>query len=208
MDTTPADNNTPTSGQQEKLTAPFRKLEYIWDGGLKQLLQCPTISAKDKKELRKLKRFKIGPNCYEIQYNYGQNSDGRGRLYGWGLQCMRARTLPLRQYLCGRQYHDIDQVNSTPMLYLHLLKKNNLVCPELENYVQNRQECLDRWSLDKRGFLILLNKATIAPTAPEVHAIHDVLYKKLMPILRPQYPDIANKVLHSKDPNVLANRSG
>jgi len=196
------------TAQQKKREVPFAKFEYISDAGLKQLLTSPHISNEHKKELRGLKRLRVGPNCYRVEYDYGKRAEGRGRLMGMGLQQVHARTAPLRQYLCGRQYHDIDQANSTPTLYLHLLKENNLVCPELDNYIRNRQECLERWGLTKQGFLSLLNIEKISSTAPEVHAIHNVLYQKLMPILRPQYPDIANRVKNSKDPKVLANRGG
>ncbi|KAJ3048804.1 hypothetical protein HK097_010185 [Rhizophlyctis rosea] len=213
-DATMTDDNTdngtvPTLEQENVLKLPLVKYEYICDTALKQLLTSPLTLEDHKKDLRRLKSLRCSENLYRVEYIYGKKCEDHGRLVGKGLQMVRSRTTPYRQFLCGRQYHDIDQVNSTPTLYLHLVKNNVLSCPQLEDYIANREECLKRWRLDKWGFLALLNCTNIAAEhPPEVHAIHDLLYQKLRPILMEQYPDIWQKVKLSRDPKTVGNRSG
>jgi hypothetical protein len=195
------ENNSPTYPNADDRAYPVVKFEYISDKGLADLIACPMVLDEHKSEFKALKKQRVGQNTYRVQYNYGKTAiRGVGRLYGSGvcLQGVKARTEPHRQFLCGNEYHDIDQVNSAPNLFLHLLRQNNLVCPELEGYVANRAACLERWKIAKTGFLSILNCQQPPTCAEEVKAIHSVLYEKLLPLLLPQHPDLLAKVKASR----------
>jgi hypothetical protein len=187
---------------------PMVKFEFISDKGLADLLACPMVLAEHKAQFKALRKKRAGPNTYRVEYNYGKSAErGMGRLYGNGacLQGIKARSEPHRQFLCGREYHDIDQVNSAPALYLHLLQQNNLVCPELTEYVADRATCLSRWNMKKKDFLATLNRQQPPAGPKEVVAIHSVIYEKLLPLLRPLYPEIVKKVKASREKEKKAN---
>lgn len=62
-----------------------------------------------------------------------------GRYYskGPGLQNV---VREFRQTLCKEHYYDIDVVNCHPVLLTQYCKKNNIKCPNLQNYVKNRDK--------------------------------------------------------------------
>lgn len=190
-------NGVENNSQPTERTYPLIKFEYVSDEGIRQLLTSPFVIDKHKNELRALKKRREGPNCYRIEYDFGKKAAvGEGRLYAGkaSMQGISAREVQHRQYLCGRQYHDIDQVNSAPTLYLHLLRQHKLVSPELEDFVTNRKECLERWQLQKDDFLAILNCDKIQTNIEDVKAIHAVLHGKLYPILAAEKPDMAKRV--------------
>ena len=83
---------------------------------------------------------------YERVQNYEvgkANGFGHGRKYvqGFGLQNM---TREIRSALCQDGYHDIDMVNCAPRLILKIIKDKGLDYETgcLENYIKNRENCL------------------------------------------------------------------
>ncbi|KAJ3036742.1 hypothetical protein HK097_003747 [Rhizophlyctis rosea] len=187
---------------------PMLKLEFVSDKGLADLINSPMLLDEHRAQFKALMKRRVGKNTYKTEYNYGKKAAKvMGRLYGNGacLQGIKSRSEPHRQFLCGSEYHDIDQVNSAPTLFLHLLAKNNLVSPELEKYVADRATCLSRWNMKKRDFLATLNRQQPPAGPADVKAIHSVIYEKLYPILRPQYPEIVKKVKASREIEKKAN---
>lgn len=83
-----------------------------------------------------------------------QNEVG-GRLYcGNSIQGLSTK---IRGFLC-KNMTDIDMKNAHPVIAQYLCKKNNIDCPNLSYYIENRNEILSRF--DKNGktlFLCSLN---------------------------------------------------
>ncbi|KAJ3276136.1 hypothetical protein HK104_003721, partial [Borealophlyctis nickersoniae] len=178
----------------------LEKIEHINDKHIHSLLQCPFIDQKVKTKLRRLKKHKVGKNLYRTEYAYSANYDDRGRRWARGpsLQNIEARDHPYRQFLSWPDYHDIDQSNSGPTIIQHLLKKHSINCPEMDDYVTNRSTILEEKKLTKQNVMEMLTYAPRKITDPLFAAIHATIYKKLIPHLQVDYPDIWRRVLASK----------
>lgn len=72
---------------------------------------------------------------------------GFGRMYtNYGLQFIKKE---IRNYITEEYCVDVDIVNCHPTLLLYFLKKYNIQCQELEEYVNNREVVLKRENTDK-----------------------------------------------------------
>lgn len=67
----------------------------------------------------------------------------------------------IRHTISKDYYNDIDIVNAHPIILLYLCKQNGFDCPNLEQYVNNREELLKQTGLDrdtaKEQYLVLTN---------------------------------------------------
>ncbi len=77
-------------------------------------------------------------------------------IHGLSLQCMKRC---VRHTICTGKYHDIDMVNAQPTIIQHLCRENNLECPNLDEYVSNRDALLDALECDeaKDIYLAVMN---------------------------------------------------
>jgi hypothetical protein len=81
---------------------------------------------------------------------------------GIGIQSLPRK---IRHTICNGLYIDLDFKNCHPVILKTLCNKNNIECPYLINYIENRDELLDKWSKDldiskdetKQNFLAMLN---------------------------------------------------
>lgn len=118
-----------------------------------------------KNEYNKTMKYlasKLDPINDVIKYNYckGRND---GRMIGEkSIQnCKRE----IRGFLCDKLTTDIDIANCHPVLLLHICDKHNIECPNLKEYCNNRNECLERimdghnctWIMAKKKILVSTN---------------------------------------------------
>jgi len=81
-------------------------------------------------------------NFMNVIYDYPKDRS-YGRIYPENSLSLCRIRRPIRHLLCLDNYIDIDIVNCHPVLLLQQLKKNNVVCPFLEEYVNNRDKYLN-----------------------------------------------------------------
>ena len=74
-------------------------------------------------------------------YKHSEKSD-KGRLYG--STSIQALDGIIRGYLFNGITTDIDMVNCHPVLLKFICKKNNIRCPILTEYVDNRDEIIKK----------------------------------------------------------------
>jgi hypothetical protein len=92
----------------------------------------------------------------KIDYRKGRNSNGIGRWYcknGVGIQPLCAC---VRHTICEGIWIDIDQVNSHPTIFKHLMDKYNFKSPLLDECLINREEFLKKVMKDENVAEILL----------------------------------------------------
>jgi P4 family phage/plasmid primase-like protien len=86
----------------------------------------------------------------KIEYSKGRNSNGIGRWYcknGVGIQPLCAC---VRHTICQDIWLDIDQVNSHPTIFKHLIDKYNFRSPLLDECLTNREEFLKKVMKDEK----------------------------------------------------------
>lgn len=98
------------------------------------------VSVEVKKLLKAYKKKRENGNQVQVVYEYGKELKKLqiGRLYpqkGLGLQNFPS---DVRAALAGKDYHDIDMVNSQPTLLAQICEKNGWMCDHLKDYVENR----------------------------------------------------------------------
>ncbi|KAI8827145.1 uncharacterized protein EV422DRAFT_502849 [Fimicolochytrium jonesii] len=85
----------------EKFDLPLVKHEFQHDGRVQNLITSKYVDAKTKNGLRYMKRFKVAPNTYKVEYNHGKDAleIASGRLVPnhFSLQQMPARETQHRQ---------------------------------------------------------------------------------------------------------------
>ncbi|KNC99706.1 uncharacterized protein SPPG_05087 [Spizellomyces punctatus DAOM BR117] len=220
----PVDNSDiPTVTQSAQMQLPIEKFEFVSDARLREILNSPYVSEEYKRFFRSFKKRRVGPNDYHVEYNFSENNrDLRiGRLYAQcrcfhlnnddgekvnpsSLQGTPARTFPFRAYLCGHEYHDLDMVNAQFTVLRELSKSNNLFCPHLDDYVENRDTLLSEWKMNKQDMIAIVNCEKKATNFnKQVAAIHSFVYQKLVPLLQKQFPDIWLRTSRKKQ-----NRAG
>ncbi|KAI8824836.1 uncharacterized protein EV422DRAFT_503638 [Fimicolochytrium jonesii] len=196
----------------EKFDLPLVKHEFQHDGRVQNLITSKYVDAKTKNGLRYMKRFKVAPNTYKVEYNHGKDAleIASGRLVPnhFSLQQMPARETQHRQYLSCGQYDDVDLVNCQPTIANQFLLQRNLIVPQMQYYVENRQDCLKKWNMEKHDVIAVLNTVNAVNWHPDLKAIHRAIYEKLVPILKGENPDIWQKVLKSRKPKTVNNREG
>jgi hypothetical protein len=78
-----------------------------------------------------------------VRVDYKQN-DGKGRFCAVGSMSLQTIPREIRQTICKDYYIDIDMCNAHPIILEWLCKKNGFECKELSNYIQNRDELLNK----------------------------------------------------------------
>lgn len=106
------------------------------------------ISAKDLNEnlrqMLKLYNKKRNGEYIPVKYYHSKSLTDMGRLYaekGLGLQSFKRE---IRHALAKDFYYDIDMVNAQPYLIFQYCKKHDIECEQLENYVNNRNDILNK----------------------------------------------------------------
>ena len=86
----------------------------------------------------------------KVEYSKGRNSNGIGRWYaknGVGIQPL---CCCVRHTICDGIWVDIDQVNSHPTIFKHLMNKYGFKSPLLDECLNNREEFLKRVMNDEK----------------------------------------------------------
>lgn len=116
--------------------------------------EMTTLKNYDKKILRN----RVQVAYKQVDYNFGRNFATKSMSLG----CMRKAIRHTLMKQAG--YQDIDMVNCHATILQQLCKSNNMQCPELDKYINNRDELLqsvkDLYTVDrdqaKKLFIILL----------------------------------------------------
>ncbi len=96
-----------------------------------------------------------------VLYKTSKNDkEGTGRLYAQTGVCFQWMPRELRNFLVPSTYRDIDIVNCEPNLWRYVCSLNEILCPVLTYYCENREEILAKEGLVKQDIIILLNKDT------------------------------------------------
>jgi hypothetical protein len=151
---------------------PLNKLHYLKSLSFKEYKQYDKSSSKNEEERKqnyeKMRRFAdnfIKANgeikrLYKFTggNNWGENSNGSGRLFadGCGIQGLPKK---IRGFLLDGITTDIDMVNAHPVILRYLCRKHNLKHDELDFYIENRDEVLSQFTDRETGKTLFL-KAT------------------------------------------------
>jgi len=151
---------------------PLDKLHYLRTLTFKQYKQYDKSSAKNdeerKKNYDKLQKFcdnfiKANGEIKRLYKftgcnNWGENSDGSGRLFanGCGIQGLPKK---IRGFLLDGITTDIDMVNAHPVILRYLCRIHNLPYEELNFYIENRDDVLRQFADRETGKTLFL-KAT------------------------------------------------
>lgn len=112
------------------------------------LLNSDHLSQVDKKKLSAYNKSRKNLNIVEVKYDFPKTykSNNIARVYaekGLGLQ---AFPCDIRNILGKKYYFDIDIKNCHPTILLKICKDNNWNAPFLDEYVNKRDETLERMS--------------------------------------------------------------
>lgn len=146
------------------------KLRDNWD----KIIPTLSIDRQDKinnpknglDPLKAIKKIvKDGITSIRTSYKYSANLKKSGRLYSTN-GVLQGIARELRAILQSNQY-DVDIINCHPVLLSQLCKKHNIPCPILNDYVENRDEHIERIANDmhcdfgdvKHSILSVLNGA-------------------------------------------------
>ena len=97
-----------------------------------------------KKEYDKIIKYlysKLDPLNDNIKYSYSKNRKD-GRMFGE--KSIQTCPTEIRGFLCDGICSDLDIKNAHPICLLNICNKHNIECPNLKEYCQKRDECLDR----------------------------------------------------------------
>ena len=105
-----------------------------------------------KKEFSKLKNFTktviFSKNNNKIKYEFVETKDF-GRLQSKDPSLQRIFN-GFRGILSNNLTYDLDMKNCHPTIILNLCKKHNINCPNLKNYINNREKMLDELMIEHK----------------------------------------------------------
>ena len=116
---------------------------------------------------------------------------GLFRSYGDGIQGMPSA---IRGLLCNGLMTDIDVVNCFPNILMNICEKNEIPCPNLKYYCENRQKLIDEKKVNsKTDVMICINTSEPFKTTSKYLMTLDAEIKVIQKML------IANDTYHIKD---------
>ena len=204
-------------------TRTFHEFEQDYEA---RLVREPQVNKKrtSKKELRdyydQLQKlcdtFVKSRGVMRRIYRYSLNTPSSlgGRLFCGG--SIQGLACEYRSLLLRESTTDIDMKNAHPVILLYICKKHNIACAQLESYVNNRDDILEKWSnrgIGKTAYLENTNNdkhsGALATETPEVNALlrlyaneNKTIQKKLLAL--PEYEELNNSIPDEK----LWNRDG
>lgn len=145
---------------------PLAKINYLTKMTFDEFKRHCSSSCKNEAE-RKIKYEMMKKFCQAnikakgvirriYAYTLKTPNDVGGRLYcGNSIQGLSKQ---IRGFLCGGITTDIDMKNAHPTIARYLCRKNNIDCPNLSYYIENRDQIIERFGDDgKTIFLKALN---------------------------------------------------
>ena len=204
-------------------TRTFHEFEQDYEA---RLVREPQVNKKktSKKELRdyydQLQKlcdtFVKSRGVMRRIYRYSLNtpSSRGGRVFCGG--SIQGLACEYRSLLLRETTTDIDMKHAHPVILLYICKKHNIACAQLESYVNNRDDILEKWSdrgIGKTAYLENTNNAKhsgcIAGETPEVNALlrlyaneNKTIQKTILAL--PEYEELKNSIPDDK----LWNRGG
>ena len=134
------------------------------------------ISEEDRQQLRRYIKNRVRGNQVDVGYKLGKDikSEGLGRLVaikGIGLQNM---SRDIRAALARKYYFDVDIVNAVFTIMSQYAKKRGLAVPQIERYIQQREEILETTASSlnitrdeaKKKIAALMNSASFEGMTP------------------------------------------
>lgn len=88
-----------------------------------------------------------------------------------------------RNFICNDFFIDIDIKNCLPVLLKQFCEKKSLICPELNDYVLNRDSILKKYNVDKQYVCSLLFNKNHTGMNQFFLKIHNFVYKNVIPYL-------------------------
>lgn len=149
---------------------PLLKLNYLTQMTFKDFKRYCSLNCKNDDERRVKYDMLIGYTKALIKcrgeisriYSFTEKNPSGigGRLYsGNSLQGLAKQ---FRGFLCDKIITDIDMKNAHPTIARYICKLNGFACPQLEYYINNREEVLSQFGADgKDKFLCALNNDKI-----------------------------------------------
>jgi len=149
--------------------AHIQLLKYIVKNWDKYKHECPVDKESDYEYDPKKICEKYNANYNKlIKISYQKSRKYTAKLGRWfvkngvGIQSLPRK---IRHTICKGLYIDLDFKNCHPVILSTLCKNNNIECPYLNNYIENREILLTKWSNDldiskddcKINFLAMLN---------------------------------------------------
>lgn len=146
-------------------------------------------------------------NTSVITYTYPDTSIGdlrMGRLTAHSKGSLERVKRVFRHALCTNLYWDIDMVNAQPTLLCQLAKRYNICVKNLEHYVQNREEVLQKmieyYTISRDEAKEWIIKCLFGAKLPELKFLQDEL-ESLVSILGTVYPSLFNIVEQMNEHN-------
>ena len=189
------------------------RIEWANDSRVNQLIQNKYIDSQLRAALTWYRdNCWVAPNQYKVEYTYSKYSHNEsGRLFARKLIGLQGFPRDVRAYISGEYYIDIDQTNSNPRILDYLCQHYECENPNLQKYVESRDEVLKEVGTDKQGFMTQLLDSRAIPQHKFIQKIHKVLYNELVPILQKDNTYFKQLWEHVKDlrhTEIKGNRPG
>jgi hypothetical protein len=192
----------------------IQELKYIVKNWDKYKHECPVDKESDYEYDPKKICEKYNANYNKvIKISYQKSRKYTAKLGRWfakngvGIQSLPRK---IRHTICKGLYIDLDFKNCHPVILSTLCKNNNIKCPYLNNYIENRETLLTKWSNDldinkedcKQNFLAMLNgNKTIYDTDNWMDMISEFenIHKSIsaLPIYKNIYEEVSKNELNN-----------
>ncbi len=148
-------------------------------------------------------------NTSVVTYTYPDSPIGRlrmGRLVAHSKGSLERVKKVYRHALCTNLYWDIDMINAQPTILCQLAKRLDIPVKNLEHYVKNREEVLqkmiDHYTITRDEAKEWIIKCLFGAKLPELQFLQDEL-QQLTSALGIKYPLLFNLVDEMRDENKL-----
>lgn len=141
----------------------------------------------------------------KLRVSYNQKIQTEDKEYGslyanCGYQGMKKE---YRNYFANEFYNQIDMNNCVPRIVNDLLKKNEISCPNLDLYANDRNVYLEKYSVTKHDVLAMMNQSYCSKENPCTQIdffsnIWDSIYKEFIPKMKETESKLYSKILKKK----------
>jgi hypothetical protein len=138
------------------------KLELFETINVSLLDRLISSNSLDKKEKLPLFAIKKKIKNGKLSVKYSKKKVNVGRVYPIPYISIGVLKRKIRHTLCKNDWVDIDMVCAQPVLLEQICKKHNFNCPNLTNYIENRNDCLhffmEEYKVDRDTVKELFNR--------------------------------------------------
>lgn len=147
---------------------------------LDEMIESGILDKEDKVKFEKYKK-KLGSDGM-VSINYERKNEKTGRFYA-EYPSLEYFSGSQRDYLLEGICEDWDIVNTHPTLLLQIMKKNNVSCKELEDYVEDRSKFLNEEKKTKEEISLCINNKNYRSNSIRYTRINKCVYNTLYRIL-------------------------